>query len=276
MKKIFAICWCLFLSVTVSSGQDYKFVSFNIRYDNEADGENNWKHRRDDVCGYLKDINPTVLGIQEGLHHQVDFLNQQLGDFEYIGVGRDDGLTKGEYAAIFYNINKVIVLASGTFWLSDTPEAVSVGWDASMERICTYGLFEDISNGQQMWVFNAHFDHKGPTAREFSAKLIVDRIRELNHKQYPVVLMGDFNATEDQAPIQVMSDYLDDGLRASAYFAGPEGTFNGFSSETDDRRIDYIFTSKFEVLNYLHDETKTTQGRYLSDHLPVLIEVRTK
>ena len=208
------------------------------------------------------------------MKHQVDYLNNNLTDYEFIGVGRDDGLTKGEYSAIFYHVEQVILLASGTFWLSETPESVSVGWDASMERICTYGKFENISGGQHFFIFNTHFDHRGPKAREYSAKLIVNRIEEINHENLPVVLMGDLNATPDELPIMVFQEFMEDGLAISKHpLIGVPGTFNGFKDETEDRRIDYIFTSKFQVDRYTHDTTRTSQNRFLSDHLPVLIEV---
>jgi endonuclease/exonuclease/phosphatase family metal-dependent hydrolase len=224
---------------------------------------------------YFKRIKPTIMGIQEGLHHQVDFLNANLEDYTYIGVGRDDGLTKGEYCAIFYSTQRVNLLESGTFWLSETPTLVSIGWDAALERICTYGLFEDTSTKQRFWVFNTHFDHKGALAREQSAILIISKIREINREQFPVVLMGDFNATADKPPIAIFNGHMDDGLAISKTPpTGPIGTFNSFRNETENRRIDYIFTSKFTVNSYSHEDIRTSQNRYLSDHLPILISVK--
>lgn len=273
MKRIIIVLWFVVFYQDTLSSQSFQFISFNIRYDTEADGENRWSNRKQDVANYLEKISPTAFGIQEGMKHQVDFLNNNLTDYKFIGVGRDDGLTKGEYSAIFYNIGQATLLASGTFWLSETPESVSVGWDASMERICTYGKFEDNSNGRQFLIFNTHFDHRGPKAREYSAKLIVNKIVEINPENLPVVLMGDLNATPDEQPIDVLKEFMEDGLAISKHpLIGVPGTFNGFKDEAEDRRIDYIFTSKFHVDRYTHDTTRTSQNRFLSDHLPVLIE----
>lgn len=265
MVSLVNICW----------GQNYQFISFNIRYDNKSDGLNSWSHRQHDIVQYIERIKPTIMGIQEGLPHQVDFLNINLGDYTYVGVGRDDGLAKGEYCAIFYRNQSVNLLETGTFWLSDTPTLVSIGWDAALERICTYGLFEDTSTKQRFWVFNTHFDHKGALAREQSAALIIDNIQNINSEQLPMVLMGDFNATPDKAPIAIFNEHMDDGLAISKKPpTGPIGTFNGFRNETENRRIDYIFTSKFSVDSYSHEDVRTRQNRYLSDHLPILISIK--
>ena len=265
MVSMVNIGWC----------QNYQLISFNIRYDNKSDGLNSWSHRQHDIVQYFERINPTIIGIQEGLHNQVDFLNANLEDYTYVGVGRDDGLTKGEYCAIFYHTGKVEMLKSGTFWLSEQPESISIGWDAALERICTYGLFEDKSTKQRFWVFNTHFDHKGFKAREHSAALIINKIQKINSGQLPVVLMGDFNATPDKIPIAIFNERMDDGLEISKQsLSGPVGTFNGFREETENRRIDYIFTSKFSVDSYSHEDVRTSQNKYLSDHLPILISVK--
>ncbi len=275
MTKI--ILQALFLLSIISQcwGQSYEFMSFNIRYDNKDDGLDSWSHRQHDIANYIEKVSPAILGIQEGLHHQVEFLNTYLEDYKYVGVGRDDGLTKGEYCAIFYSIQSVSLLESGTFWLSETPTLVSIGWDAALERICTYGLFENKSTKQRFWVFNTHFDHKGVLAREHSAALIIDKIQKINNEQLSVVLMGDFNATPEKAPIAIFNEHMDDGLEISKQPpSGPVGTFNGFREETENRRIDYIFTSKFSVDSYSHEDARTRQNKYLSDHLPILISVK--
>ena len=210
------------------------------------------------------------------MEHQVSYLDQQLNDYDYIGVGRDDGKTKGEYCAIYFKRNQVEVLKTGTFWLSETPLKVSVGWDASMERICTYGLFRDLRTEQQFWAFNTHFDHRGPIAREKSASLLVRQITKLNPQQLPVVLMGDFNATPEEAPIEILSAYYEDGFRVVENPPSKEGTNIGFVGDQEDRRIDFIFSNGFKVLKYDHLDPKTSKGRNLSDHLPVVIGLQLK
>ena len=273
-KNIILVSCLLFMlnSKTVMA-QTYSFISFNIKYDNTSDTVNNWNDRKQKMAQFIAYYNPAFLGIQEGLARQVNYLNDALENYTFIGVGRDDGATKGEYSAIFYNKMKFKALQSSTFWLSASPEKVSVGWDASMERVCTYGLFEDLSTNERIWVFNAHFDHIGPVARKESAALIITKIQEVNAAQLPVVLMGDFNAEPDDEPIQLFDDYLDDALAISAKpLYGPAGTFNGFSNKVINRRIDYFFTKGMRIWSYAHLDDKLNNNKHLSDHLPVLIK----
>ncbi len=217
-------------------------------------------------------MSPSFIGTQEALHRQVVYIDSSLTDFSYIGVGRDDGKQKGEYSAIHYNSALYKVLKHDTFWLSETPEKPSVGWDAALERICTYGLFENKDTGEKMWVFNTHFDHKGETAREKSAELIVEKIKEINKDNLPVVLTGDFNLTPDQKPIQRIKEYMKDGQEITSNpFYGPSGSFNGFDPEMVlDRRIDYIFVKNLHVENYTHIDDRKENLKYISDHLPVM------
>jgi endonuclease/exonuclease/phosphatase family metal-dependent hydrolase len=173
--------------------QTYKAMTYNIRYDNVNDGENQWFKRKEFLTNQMAYNAPDILGIQEGLHHQVKYIDSVLTQYKYIGVGRDDGKIKGEYSAIFYDDRKLEVINQGTFWLSKTPEEISVGWDAAMERICTYGLFIDKTTDQQFFVFNTHFDHIGNMAREESAKLILKKATILNKNNLPLIIMRDFN-----------------------------------------------------------------------------------
>jgi endonuclease/exonuclease/phosphatase family metal-dependent hydrolase len=164
-------------------------------------------------------------------------------------------------------------LESGTFWLSETPGNVFVGWDAALPRICTYGLFEDLKSAKNFWVFNIHFDHRGVSARTQSATLLIDQINAINSQQYPLILMGDFNATVEEKPIQIIkSQLLDSKDIAKVPVKGPAGTVNGFKS-VENRIIDFIFCSGFSVLSVEHVEARTSQDRHLSDHLPVIAEI---
>ena len=278
MKHI-VIIMSLFCSSHLLSGQAYKVMTYNIRYDTSHDAENQWSQRKSFLSHQIVFHEPDVFGIQEGLEHQVRFLDSVLVNYKYIGVGRDDGKTKGEYSAIFYNTNKLKPLKTDTFWLSETPETISVGWDAAMERICTYALFENVKTKEPFWVFNTHFDHRGEEARINSAKLIAKSIEDINRNNYPFILMGDLNLKPESAPIQYLSSVFNDAKMVSLTPPfGPDGTFNGFQFfEPVTNRIDYIFTSKsnIKVLKYavLSD---SRDCKYPSDHLPVFAEVLLK
>ncbi|WMI66002.1 endonuclease/exonuclease/phosphatase family protein [Aestuariibaculum sp. YM273] len=277
MKTLTATLLTFALLFTGSTLQAQTTVmSFNIRYDTANDKANWWEHRKTEVAKLIDYYHPDFLGIQEGLHHQVAFIKNNTTNYHYIGVGRDDGKTKGEYSALFYDSNKFQVLQQNTFWLSETPELISVGWDASMERICTYGLFKNRYTGEIIYVFNTHFDHIGPKAQEESAKLILKTIEELGITKEKLVMMGDLNSTPDSAPIQTLKTKLDDGLETAASpFYGPLGTFNNFDPQaTLENRIDYIFTKNATVLNYRHIDDRRTNGLCVSDHLPVFVELK--
>ncbi|NKI27194.1 endonuclease/exonuclease/phosphatase family protein [Arenibacter sp. 6A1] len=278
MKNILASCTIvliLFLLPSSVVSQTTNIISYNIKYDNKGDAINNWNDRKASLVKLVQHYETDILGIQEGLHRQVDYLDSALPNYDYVGVGRDDGKSKGEYTAIFYKRDKFKVLQSETFWLSDTPEKVSVGWDASMERICTYALMENVATKKQFWVFNTHFDHIGTLARANSAQLIYKKITEINTKNLAVVLMGDLNLSPEEAPIQYLKNYLTDAQEVSEKpFYGPVGTFNGFDlNKIVDQRIDYIFVQNLQVLSYVHIDDKLDNNKHISDHYPVLVTI---
>jgi endonuclease/exonuclease/phosphatase family metal-dependent hydrolase len=252
-------------------GQPIGVMSYNIRYDNPGDGDDQWANRKEAVVELIKYYQPSVLGLQEALHHQLAFMDESLTAYTFVGVGRDDGQTKGEYSPIFYDTTRLQLMEQATFWLSETPDKVSVGWDAAMERICTYALFYDIHSSYSFWVFNTHFDHKGEEARANSALLILSKIKELNTKNLPVILMGDLNAVPNSTPIQhIIGAMVDASTIADKPFYGPIGTFNGFEKMPAlDKRIDYIFSQGFEVHSYAHLDDRYEGNRFVSDHLPV-------
>ena len=281
MKYIFLLV--LFISLAFSQDvldiiptQSNFLISYNIRYDNKWDVENNWSLRKNRICQLLNDYNPSIFGIQEGLLNQVGFIDSVLIKYDYVGVGRDDGKMKGEFCAIYFDTTRYKIHNNSTFWLSETPDIVSVGWDAALERICTYGLFEDKNSGDEFWVFNTHFDHLGVIARKKSSALILKKIKEINTQSLPVILMGDFNSISDSEPIKILKKDLIDALQISLdNLKGPEGTFNDFDEMLPiDNRIDYIFTKNVKVLSYRHIDERLNNNRHISDHLPVMIEIR--
>jgi endonuclease/exonuclease/phosphatase family metal-dependent hydrolase len=275
MKKHF-VSLCLVFIVGQLSAQEMSFMTYNIRYANVNDGDNQWEKRKEYLSDQIRFYAPDVIGIQEGLELQVNFLNARLSDYKFFGVGRNDGKNKGEYCAIFYKRNKFDVLKQDTFWLSEHPEQISVGWDAAMERICTYGLFLNKKTGKKFWVFNTHFDHIGMVAREKSAVLIAQKIREINKGNFPVILMGDFNLNDQSKAITYLSGEFNDSRMVSMSRPfGPFGTFTGFAfQEPVKDRIDYIFCSKEDTMVKKYAVlTDSRDQKYPSDHFPVFIQV---
>ena len=282
MKKysfIFIVAFLLFifLKPTTSGGNDiHSVITYNIKYDDNSNGENSWNVRKAALLELITTFSPDIIGIQEGLIHQVEFLDSEMNDYRYVGVGRDDGNRKGEYCAIFFNVKKYKLLKNSTFWLSERPNEVSIGWDAALERICTYALLETINGGNKIWVFNTHFDHVGNIAREESARLILEKIKMLNIQEEPVLVMGDFNALEKSKVIDILRQSLNDTMRdADIEHKGPIGTFNNFLNNQEIiKRIDCIFSKGFQTISHQHIDKRLDNGNHISDHLPVFVKVK--
>lgn len=274
LKVVISLSMALLFSIPILLTQPFSVMTYNIKYDNQQGGQDSWESRRDKMVELVQHYQPAIFGIQEGLVHQLSYLDEALYTYTYTGVGRDDGQEKGEFSAIFYDSTYFELLEYSTFWLSETPDTISVGWDAALERICTYGLFQHLESAQLLWVFNTHFDHVGTVARERSAELILRKIEQINTEKLPVVLMGDFNVLPTDPPIMAVKEQLDDAqLISEQPFYGPPGTFNGFRDEPMDRRIDYIFTQQLPVHSYIHIDDRLDSNRHISDHLPVLAEL---
>ena len=264
----------LFLLLCSSVAYSQSFMTYNLRYDNPNDGINKWELRKENIVNIILEYYPDIFGTQEGLSHQIDFLDKNFNNYSFVGVGRDDGKKKGEYCAIFYRSTDYKILEEATFWLSDTPNKISIGWDAVLERICTYALFENIKSGQKFWVFNAHFDHIGKKAQYESAKLILNKINDLNKNNYSVILLGDLNLLPDSDAIQLLGEKMVD-THKFVKTDNDIGTFNAFKHDlpvTD--RIDYIFIdNSTKILSYQIIDNKD-DGRYPSDHLPVMVQIK--
>ena len=279
MKIFYQYILSVFILFTISSNiysQPHSIISYNIRYDNNWDIENSWKIRRNKIGQILVQYSASIIGIQEGLLNQVQYIDSSLIDYDYVGVGRDDGKKKGEFCAIYFDTTRYVLLKNSTFWLSETPDTISVGWDAALERICTYGLFKDRITKKEFWVFNTHLDHIGVVAREKSSELILKRINKINRQSLPVILMGDFNSIPNSSPVKEIKTELSDALQISLEkLQGPRGTFNGFNEDLPiEQRIDYIFTNKLKVLSYTHINDRLDNNRHISDHLPVMIKIQ--
>jgi len=272
MKKLNRIISSIIITCIIGignlSGQNLKLMCFNIRYDNHQDGEFAWEHRKADMVDFLMHYSPHILATQEGLNNQIEYLETNLRHHQYLGVGRSDGNTKGEYCAIFYDTTQLLPIEQETFWLSKKPEKLSTGWDASMERICTYAKFKHKKSKKQFWVFNAHFDHLGKRARRKSAKLILKTINKNNTEDLPVVLLGDLNASPDSKPIKIFTHFFGDPLQHTPLI-GDISTFNDFGRSNKQERIDYIFFKGWTPKSYRHISNHWKDQTYLSDHKAV-------
>lgn len=277
MKKL--VILILLLAPATLYSQQMNIITYNIRYNNPGDGVNAWPNRIEMVTGLLQFHNPDIFGLQEALYGQITDIQKNLPDYEWFGVGRDDGKKAGEFSPIFFKKSEFILLKHGTFWLSKTPEIPSKGWDAALNRIVTWGKFQSKVTGKQFIVFNTHFDHRGVEARKESAALIRKKIEEMTYDNaLPAILTGDFNLTPDQEPILLIKKYLSDAREISQEPPyGPAGTFNGFKWDAPlKERIDYIFVNdKVKVLKYAI-LTDSKDQRYPSDHLPVFAKVQLK
>ena len=264
-------------SITGLCAQELGLMSYNIRLATESDAENVWSKRKEFLKNQVLFYAPDVMGIQEALPEQMQYLNDNLKDYKSLGVGRE-GENKGEFSALFYNAAKLDVLKSDTFWLSETPDTISTGWDAALPRICTYALFQDKSSSEKFYVFNTHFDHVGVEARKKASELILAKMNELNTENVDVFLTGDLNLEPDSAPIAVLkSDLFDTYDIAPMGPFGPSGTYNGFNfDEPVTRRIDYIFQGKSNTnLVLKHAVLSDSKNlRYASDHLPVYVLIK--
>lgn len=250
-------------------------MTFNIRYNNPDDKENCWAYRKPELLGLIQKYQPTILGLQEALWDQVQYIDSNLLNYAFVGVGRDDGKTKGEYAPIFYDQDQMALIHFDTYWLSETPKTISVGWDASMERIVTYAVFKDKLTKDTSYVFNAHFDHIGQVAQENSARLILKLMEDLGLNEERVIVMGDLNVEPDSETIRLLKTQLYDAFDFSNIpHSGPKGTFNCFDeTKISELRIDYIFTKNLRLKSYQNINDKRSNGLCISDHLPVLIKL---
>lgn len=255
-------------------------MTFNIRLNVASDSLNAWPYRKDKLASQVLFHKAELLGVQEALHGQMMDLGERLTQFKFVGVGREDGKTKGEYSAIFYDTTRLQVLQSNTFWLSLTPEVPgSKSWDAAITRIVTWAKFKDRKTKKIFYAFNTHFDHMGKVARKESALLLLQKVKAIAGTT-PAVITGDFNAKPTDEPIKVIMDknnslhLLDSKDMSATPHYGPTGTFNGFrSKETDDQPIDYIFLKgKWKVLTHA-TISQTWEGRFASDHFSVLAEL---
>ena len=302
MKKT---VFLLFVLLTLFVNAQELFVATcNIRNKNTSDSlkGNAWVNRCPRICGQINFEQPAVFGAQEVLFTQLQDMLSMLDNYDYIGVGRDDGDKQGEYSAIFYKKDKVEKINEGWFWLNETPDKAVKGWDAACVRICTWGQFKERISGEEFFFFTLHMDHVGIKARMESAKLIVRKIKEIaNGKK--VIVTGDFNVdqTNEIYSVFTQSGLLKDSYECARFCFAENGTFNSFDPDLKTAsRIDHVFVSpSFEVDNYAvmtdcywmptdNGNNKSIKGhdapqeinfqkyirRLPSDHYPVFVKLK--
>ncbi len=275
MKKwllFFAISYVCCLSI---NAQSIVIATFNIRYDNPRDSGNLWADRKAYVASLIRFHDFDVFGTQEGLKHQLDDIQQQLPQYERYGIGRDDGQTKGEHSAIFYKKEKFTLLKSGDFWLSETPDKPGFGWDARINRICSWVQLKDKVTGKTFYCFNVHYDHQGMVARRESSKLLLSKIRSISGKD-PVILTGDFNGDHRSEWYESIahSGVLKDSFREVKHPYVNNGTFQNFGRNFNTADIiDHVFISTHFTVKRWGVLTDSYSGKFPSDHFPVLTEI---
>jgi endonuclease/exonuclease/phosphatase family metal-dependent hydrolase len=282
VKKYFIVSLLLALSATAFSQNrpPINAMSFNIRYDNPEDGDQNWHKRKENVIRMLNFYDLDIIGMQEVLVSQLNYLKENMSGYGVVGVGRNDGIDQGEFTPVFYRKDRFKQLDGKTFWLSETPDKVSKGWDANLERIATWVVLQEKNTNKEIFVINTHFDHRGKQARIESARLLKSKIAALAQGR-PVILAGDFNSVPDSEAIQLLTDINDDNsLKDSKQSAiikyGPDWTSGGFDTRPFEQRriIDYIFLKGISTVNRYAVFTEKLNEICLSDHCPVFVQLK--
>lgn len=271
----------LALFITACSGDvKIKVVSFNIRFDNSGDSLNAWPYRASFVAEFLHGEQPDLIGLQEVLWHQYDYLSAELKGYESVAAGRDDGQKNGEMCPLFYRTDRFEMIENGTFWLSETPDVPgSKGPGAVLPRIVTWVHLKEKSSGRKMHFFNTHFSHVSDSARRMSAMIIAGAVKNIAGDGFYIVT-GDFNLRPDSRAYEVLTGegtqwhiLYDSYLLSETPPEGPDYTFNGFSDRPGAGRIDYIFVpAATKVLS--HKTVVAKRGDlFISDHWPVMVNI---
>ena len=274
MKKLFFIIFCIVLLApsaccSKKGDQTLKVISYNIRVGSAPDGDNAWDLRKPASPAMIADCQPDIFGLQEALKMQLDYLEENCADYDHVGVHRDDGKEKGEVMAIFWNTKTQKLIKWGNFWLSETPEEPSKGWDARCFRTATWALLKDKRYNKKYYYVNTHLDHKGAEARAKGLSLIVDRIDDINPEGYPMILTGDFNVELGDPCLQSLVGRME-SVRDIAPVTDSLFTYNGWGGQERACVIDYIYESGFSATPSFRTVTTTYLDiPYISDHYPV-------
>ena len=247
-----------------------KVMTFNVRAGVANDQENSWQYRRKAAADMILDQRPVVFGVQEAVDFQLDYFLEQCPMYQCVGVGREDGVKGGEHMSVFYDTTRIALLDWGTYWLSETPDVPSKGWDAACKRTATWTLLKDLSCNKEFFFVNTHLDHIGQEARRNGLALIVERIGKMNPDGFPMILTGDFNVFPDDPCLTDLRAIMTDAWETAPEIdEGP--TWHDWGKGTDTRHIDYIFYSGFSKCTSLVRHTKSYDNMpFVSDHYPVI------
>ena len=278
MKKIFSIVlFALALCVAVSCSTEQakepiKVISYNIRcgVNPGQDGENNWEYRKQASINMINDEKPTIFGLQEALPPHLEYLKEQLPQYASYGIARDDGKTEGEYMTIYYLKDEVELLDCGTFWLSETPETPSMGWDAACKRTCTWAKMRMKRSGKEFAYLNTHLDHVGKVAQREGLALMMKRASEIVPDGMPVFVTADFNCVTSDPIFEPIKAVMKDA-RETAPQTDRRATFNGWKPNAT-AVIDHIFYRGAELKSFRVLCDKNYGAPYISDHYPVVLE----
>ena len=252
----------------------YKCVSFNIKCDDtiaDLSEEKLWKNRQENVANEILELNADLIGLQEVMPHQYDYLKDKLQSrYGSVYCSRDVNAQNGEGCPIFYDLNKFELLEEKTFWLSETPDVhASISWNSRWPRICTYVILKDKTSNKTLAFFNTHLDHKSDDARTNGVKLILSIIEKYN---LPTIMMGDFNSTKQNMAYQIASQNLcdvninNDESITFHLWGHPE------ILESGKTNIDYVFEKGFAVKTYkVIDDIEN--AILISDHYAILTEL---
>lgn len=282
MRRLLLLLAAMLLALPAAAkdgGDRYGVMSWNIRLDLASDGDNAWPHRRAALTALVAYYAPDIVGMQEVLLHQRQAIEADLPDYAFVGAGRDDGRDAGEASSVGFRRDRLALIASGTFWLSPTPDRPGKGWDAAYPRVASWARLEDRRTKRRLLAVNTHFDHVGDVARLESARQIRRWIAGQRRRGETVILTGDFNspttAPAYEAIVEAGPGALVDTLTISRtpHF-GPSGTFTAFRIEqVEPSPIDHIFVSEGVTVLRHATLTQQTGGKLPSDHYPVLADI---
>lgn len=254
-------------------------MSFNIRYDNPEDGVQNWHYRKENIVRMIKFYDLDIIGFQEVLVNQLNYLKENLKDYRTVGVGREDGKEEGEFTPVFYRKSRFKEVKSSTFWLSETPEKVSKGWDAALERIASWVILKDKITGKEFIFMNTHFDHQGDQARNESSNLLKRKAIELAGSKQ-LILTGDFNLTPETDGIKALlqpdgNHTIVNSSSIAKYSYGPDWTTCGFDNRSFSKRVvkDYVFLKNIDKVYRYAVLAEMLNNLFLSDHCPVFVQL---